>query len=41
MSTITVRPFPGGQLGAKTMHAGLPTLTRVRVGASRPSRLTR
>jgi hypothetical protein len=41
MSTITLRPFPGGQLGAKTMHAGLPTLTRMRVGASRPSRLTR
>ena len=41
MNIITLRPFPGGQPGEKTMHAGLPTLTRMRVGASRPSRPTR
>ncbi len=41
MNIITLRPFPKGQAGRKTMHAGLPTLTRMRLGASRPSRPTR
>jgi hypothetical protein len=41
MTIFTLRPFSGRQRGEKTMQAGLPTLTRMRLGASRPSRPTR
>ena len=41
MSIVALRPFSGSQPGEKTMQAGLPTFTRMRVGASRPSRPTR
>jgi hypothetical protein len=38
---ITLPPFPEGHPGEKAMQAGLPTLIRIRLGASLPSRPTR